>query len=457
MNLSNIVRLLILLSIPVSICSCKKYLEKKSNQSYSTPETLKDLQALLDRPDFFNRSARLEMVGSDEYYLLPTHWQALGELDKNGHIWHQQVNDIADWSSFYNNVFYANTILDNWTKAAKTSTIEKADEVKGGALVHRAHSFWHIAQLFAPQYDSATANTDLGIVLRLDADFNKPSQRSSVQETYDRIIQDLTDAIEILPVTTLYKTRPNKSAAYALLARVYLQIGNYNKAKEAATNCLNLYNTLIDYNDPGQIDTLMTEPIKNKGDKNPEILLYINDGASVAANPSRAKIDSNFYKSYLAGDLRKAAFFRKVADGTLGFRGSYNGLFSTGQFVGLGSAEVYLIRAECNARLGDANAALQDLNALLIKRFKTGTFSPIINLTPAHALDTILVERKKELLFRGLRWADLKRLNKEPARAITLVRDISGQLYTLPPNDPRYTLLVPDDIMRFTTLVQNPR
>jgi len=125
--------------------------------------------------------------------------------------------------------------------------------------------------------------------------------------------------------------------------------------------------------------------------------------------------------------------------------------------VGLGIAEVYLIRAECNARLDKKDLALQDLNKLLVNRYVTGTFTSINVSSSSEALDIVLQERKKEMVNRGMRWADLKRLNIDGARSINLKRVLNGTEYILPPNDPRYALLIPLEVVRFSDVHQNSR
>jgi hypothetical protein len=117
---------------------------------------------------------------------------------------------------------------------------------------------------------------------------------------------------------------------------------------------------------------------------------------------------------------------------------------------------MYLIRAEANARAGKPEAALRDLNELLEKRWRTGTFIPYTTNTQNGLLELVLKERRKELLMRGLRWMDVKRLNREGTN-IVMQRKIKGNVYTLPPNDKRYAMAIPEDVITLSGIAQNPR
>ncbi len=100
---------------------------------------------------------------------------------------------------------------------------------------------------------------------------------------------------------------------------------------------------------------------------------------------------------------------------------------------------------------------MNDLNALLQKRFKTGFFVPLIAANSTEALNKILDERRKELIFRGTRWTDLRRLNKGGAN-ITITRTLNGQTYTLAPNSLKYTYLIPTEVIGFNpNMAQNLR
>jgi hypothetical protein len=97
---------------------------------------------------------------------------------------------------------------------------------------------------------------------------------------------------------------------------------------------------------------------------------------------------------------------------------------------------------------------MSDLNSLLLKRWATGTFVSLSAPDAGTALSLVLTERRKELLYRMLRFTDIKRLNLEGA-AITVTRVISGQTYTLPPNDARDAIQIPEHVISITGMPQN--
>ena len=313
----------------------------------------------------------------------------------------------------------------------------------------RGQAFYELAQLFAKPYIQTSASSDLGILLRLKSDINQPAVRSSVDSTYKQIISDLKNAVLILPLHPLYKTRPSKPAAYGLLARVYLSMQDYANARTYADSCLQLYNTLIDYN---TLDTTSYNPLAMF---NTEVIFHsLMFPRSIILAPS-ARIDSSLYMTYDKNDLRKSVFYKPTDTNAYGFYGSYSGDYNL--FNGLATDELYFIRAECLARLNEVNDAMQDLNTILLKRWKAGSFIPYTVTSQADALNIILQERRKELVFRGLRWTDLRRLNIEPQFAKTIIRKINGNSYTMNPNDPKYVLLIPRQVINFSHIAQNPR
>ncbi|MEI9912405.1 MAG: RagB/SusD family nutrient uptake outer membrane protein [Bacteroidota bacterium] len=141
-----------------------------------------------------------------------------------------QFNSNA-WAFNYRSIFYTNVVLDGLSKL-KVQSDQQAlyNNIKGSALFYRSLVFFHLAQIYAPPFDLNTANLDLGIPLKLGSDINEKVQRSTLSQTYDRIIKGLKEAIPLLQVTPLYKTRPSKPAIYLLLAKVYLAMNDYTNA-----------------------------------------------------------------------------------------------------------------------------------------------------------------------------------------------------------------------------------
>ncbi len=434
--------------------SCKKYLEKKPLQDLAVPSSLSDLQAILDNQSFNASSpGDLEFV-ADNYYLTTSSWLNADIGLRKSYIWagDATVTAIDVWMGPYNSIYQANFVLDALpTIHFDQSETNSFNNVKGTALFYRSFMFYQLAQLFCKPF-TATASTDPGIVLRLAAETNSHSVRATVRQTYDQIITDLKSAASLLPVTTLSKIRPNKAAAYGMLARVYLSMREYADAGSYADSCLALTNILQDYNSLVPAGS----PVLPRFTDNPEVLFLSYEGISPRLLFSHEElIDSLLYQSYNSSDLRKKAFFASDAAGVYYWHGSYYSGIST-IFDGIATDEVYLIRSETKARAGDTNGAMADLNTLLRNRWETGTFTDLTAIDPADALSKILVERRKELLFRGLRWSDLRRFNLEGAN-ITLKRIVNGITYILPPNDLRWVLLIPDLEISRSGITQNSR
>ena len=437
-------------------CHKKEFLDQKPSSDLFVPSTLQDFQALLDNDTYMSETPVLGELSSDNFYLPYDFWQTLTPKEHNAYIWasdiYQGIGSVGDWNFPYQQVFYANVVLDGIKKVAITSgNAQTWNAIKGSALFIRAYAFYNVSQIFAPVYDKNTADDDLGIPLRLNPNVDEPTHRATVNQTYTQILSDLLEAKDLLPdsVPTANLNRPSKPAALALLARVYLSMQQYDKAWAYADGCLRLHGDLIDYN------SLTGSPLPfNKSNKETLYQSKLLSSTDVLKGLvyKNCIVDSTLYQSYNTNDLRRSIFY--TANTPINPKGSYNG--SIFLFSGLATDEVYLIRAECSVRLGNRSAGMSDLNNLLQMRWKTNTYvAPTIDSDDT-ALNLILTERRKELPFRGLRWTDLRRLNKDGAN-ITLTRQLNGQLYELKPNSSLYVLPIPPDVIQFSNIPQNNR
>lgn len=443
------IQIITALFLMAGIISCKKYLDAKPDKSLVLPSTIEGLQAVLDYQVFMNNyDASWDEASADNYYLPEETYNTLLDLQKKAYIW--QSSDYTyqsgnDWGRLYDAVYFCNLALENIETIERNGANQAAwDNVKGSALFYRAQTFLHTVWIFSKAYDESTAKEDYGIVLRTTSDFNATSVRATVKQTYDKIISDFKDAAVLLPAIPQKVTRPSIAAAYAYLARTYLSMREYDSAYKYADLSFKIKSDLMDYNDPGVVNISSgTRPFKQF---NPEVVFQKIISVYSFSNiyPSYERVDTTLYNSYDNNDLRKSAFFRAVTPGHY-FKGTYNGNLSS-LFTGVATDEVLLMRAECEARLNNKEAALNDLNTLMVKRWKSGLFTPFTASTAGDALELILTERRKELIFRGLRWMDIKRLNIEGAN-ITLTRIVDGKEYTLRPNDNRFALPLPLDIV----------
>lgn len=465
-----------ILLIVLLISSCKKYLDIKTSSSQVTAQTPQDCQRLLDDYTTMNTGYPSDGESSaDDYYLNDdSYLNYTSQEDKDTYLWSPtaiRASANPQWQNAYKVVFNANLVLETLKKLQGGSTDPTTlNTLKGSALFFRSYAYWQVAQLYTKPYTAATASQDPGIPLRNSTDITEISTRGTLQQTYDRIIQDLQEALSLLPATSTVPTRPNKAAAYAMLARVYLAKQDYPDALNAATSTLQLNSQLIDYNTLNPNAFIVFQPRFNK-----EVIFHSIMARQQMLQPGStyaciARIDSTLIKSYTSNDLRSQIFFKPNSDpntgepdGTFRFVGNYEPTFNYADFFdGLAVDEIYLIRAECYARANKPTEAMTDLNTLLSNRWKKDDQgnSTYVNQTAASgaaALDKILPERRKELVMRGLRWTDLRRLNKDSRYAVTLKRTVEGVEYTLPPNDPRYTLLIPQEVITNSGIAQNSR
>jgi hypothetical protein len=266
------------------------------------------------------------------------------------------------------------------------------------------------------------------------------------------VINDLEIAFESLPMTESFKTRPSKLAAKALLARVYLTIGGYDMAEEAANWVLDRPEvSLLSYRDLNPAATYPFVKYNSEVIFNSVILSqsYASQGnVNVWINPE-------LYDSYEEGDLRKVLFALPRANGGISFKGQYTG--RAARFGGIALDEIYFIKAEVLARKNDTSGALEILNSLLETRFEEGSFVPIGGISGIELLQTVLKEKRKSMVYRGINWIDLRRLNFEPALQRTIEREISGVTYRLTPLSKKYVLPIPDNELNLNPIDQTDR
>lgn len=440
--------------------SCKEgFLDAKPSTEIVIPNTLDDCQRLLENSQL-NITSALPTLSADEYeFNSYEDWLATNTAtERNAYVWAPDIfegeTERKDWNASYVSVFYANSVLSE-LKNIEEGDSNRYNYIQGWALLVRSFAFFDLVRNFAVPYDSSTAQLDLGIPLRLNPEVDEVVQRATVHEVYNQIVNDLKQSAFLLPagVPVGNRNRPSKEAAFGLLAKVFLYMREYEKALLYADSCLSLYNKLIDYN---TLDTLSSTPFLMG---NEEVIYQgtqHNAYAITVANSTNKSIKVNKELLLLYGkdDLRRQLLYGIIDGAKNYFKRGYNqGLYP---FSGIAVNEILLTRAECLARKGRNSDALLDINRLLEKRTRKGKYIQTTIDEPRELLDFILQERRKELVWKGQRWFDLIRLNKE-GRNISLTRNMNGKQYVLPAGDGRWVFPIPADEVAISGVSQNKR
>ncbi|MCT1531951.1 RagB/SusD family nutrient uptake outer membrane protein [Sphingobacterium daejeonense] len=457
--------LLICLTLLFTRCG-KDFLDIKRDSNQVVPNKISDYLAILSRINMLSTSQDLAFVGSDEYYLKSN--EDLVALSfyspylKNAYTWENIIfrddEDHYGWYTAYEKIMYANLALEVEKLNPAPQEIEDQNQVRVAARFHRALNFYHLAQQFCEVYDPNTAKERLGLQLRTDYDVSVRYGRSNLQQVYDMILNDLHEA-ENIPLNTgdnIYV--PGKLATQALLARVYLQMGEFDKALGYAEKVLAKKNTIIDYNTvDGELSDYDGSLFELGGKNNPSIIFFLRCSFSNTLNPSRSSIDTAILKQFEENDLRGKIYFFRTEDDRTVFTGSYAGDGAYQYFTGLSTEEMLLIRAECNARKKNKDLVIRDLNLLRSHRFSDYQPIPENSNEVNDLVDLVLKERRLELFMRGFRWEDARRLNREGKYKISFARSLEGELTELLPESKRWIWPIPTIEINRSGIEQNAR
>ncbi len=308
------------------------------------------------------------------------------------------------WRNAYETINQVNLVVDN------ISAIEdpaEANRVEGEARFLRALAYFDLVRHFGAQWQAGGGNTGPGVPLFTngitDYSGDLSIARSTIAEVYAQVIADLTAAMGLLSATN--GEFADQYSAEALLARVYLQQGNYAGARDAANNVIaNSGHALAGTfagafnNDSDGIEDVFAFQVTNQTGENDLVNYY-------ADQPTGGR----------QGDIAVAAGYATLFDDPADVRASYtyvsvdNGLNLTlkysNQFANISVirlAEMYLIRAESNFREGSTtgDTPLNDINAV---RARSAVALGTVDLA------AILNERQLELAFEGFLIHDLKR------------------------------------------------
>ena len=437
--------------------SCNDYLDivPKGNK---IPTTLADYEALLrDEYTIGQTSISNALYLLNDYYVTVSNLNS-PTLTRANYMWDETADRIllnnADESTYYQ--LYAaisscNLIVENVPSATEATDAERA-EVIAYAKVIRSLCYFVLANYYADTYDAATAGEKLSVPLITSANINAPSQQVTIQAIYDFIIQGVQEAIDGgLPEQSMTVLHPNLGAAYALLARVYLQMQNYSEALSYANLALGQNDQLYDWNAYyDEHRSTIENPEDYTGLPTPTDYSYVENYYFRCGNGSpnyttnELNIPVERAERFEEGDARFLSRWKLYSQNQdTYYRGVGNGYFNWG---GLTTTEVYLIKAECQARLaqgGDFTEAMNTLNAVRQTRIRPEVYQPLTASTLTEAIELIRRTKDNELIFSIVPFADARRFNQEGTYARTMTKTYEDETYTLRPDSHLWTMPFP--------------
>ncbi len=443
--------------------SCgKDFLDLKPYESLAVEEatkTLDDLDVLLrgvydqyQNSDYYGRYFILVPdVMSDDVKQNASANRAKEWAEYNGNALDFIPEEI--WTEVYEAINRANTVINANIAVPPTAETRK-NQIVGEALALRALSHFDLVRIYAQHYGYTDDNSHLGIPYVKEFDQNAEPARMSVREVYDNILADLDEAIRLMS-DEFDANRMNKIAAQAILARVYLYMSDWQNAANMATQViesgvvsLTPTEAYVDAwrsgTPPDGIFSIAFDDIDNNG-SNALGRMYIVEGYGdylpaldlvnlIDSSDVRIQLFKNTGPGGLFGDLRVDKFPSVIGDDDI-------------PVVRL--SEIYLIRAEARAMLGDEDGARADVNVIRLRANPNAT--PITS-SGQQLLDDIEREKRIELMFEGHRLWELMRKKRGVYR-----NDCTSVICEIPyPND-RFILPIPQaEIDANRNMVQNP-
>ena len=439
--------------------SCKKYVEVEPKGKI-TPTTVSDYQLLLNNTTIWNVSWGTTEYLTDDIALTDSLLTKISSREiysiyQFSAYYYQVSQDDPEWNLFYKQIYTANVII-NGLPTATSGTDAQKQQMTAEAKVHRAYAYLCLVNQYARQYDPASADTSLGVPLLLAPTYTQNLKRENIRTVYTQILSDLNSSISALPSLPSNKAAASQAAAYALLARTYLYMGDYANALTNANKSLAIQSTLLDLNNyptTGSFPGLALPLAQNTS----EAILLKACGSQYQDEP--LQLSAELLQLLGTKDLRYVFYTYNGPD--LGNpAGRYFAYFAPleprneGPTVG----EMMLTKAECLARTQQGQSGLAVVNTLRRARFKPADYTDLTASSDLQALNLILQERRKELFCRGFRLFDLKRLNLDPTMIKTVSHPFRTQTLTLAPGSNRYMYPIAQSIIGANPeIVQNPR
>ncbi len=472
-NISFFIKPLVFVLLIAGLSSCEKEFLEIKPKGKLIAETVSDYDLALSNLKFININTDAQVPLSDEVAAVEPYFSGatlrMQRLFRWEDVIYQPDENAQEMEVPMQNIYAYNKII-NEVMDASGGTEQQKKSIRAEAMAGRAWTYFLLINYYGKPYNKATAASDPGFPIVTNADATLTHfTRASVKDVYDFILKDLSTAIPNLPKLT-HRVRMSKAAGEGLLGKVYMFMGKFNKALpflNASISDLSsagiptgLYNYNQTFAPNGEFMPIglfgPNTPTPPNNKENIYAKQFINywtfSNNELVIRPETADL-------YEASDLRLNFYSANAFFGGPYPNGILRRIGPTGVQFGVTVPDIYLLRAECKARLNDLPGAVADVETLRKNRMPVADASvPATIATDQEALvKFILEERIREFAVQGYRWFTMRRLSVDPVYSSTInhthkLYDASGNVietYTLRPE--RLVLRFPQKIME-----QNP-
>ena len=121
--------------------------------------------------------------------------------------------------------------------------------------------------------------------------------------------------------------------------------------------------------------------------------------------------------------------------------------------------EMYRTQAEMYARKGMIDEAMDNINLIRKNRIVSSSYADVTASSEEDAIALVLAERRRELAFQGLRWMDMKRLDRENRMPAVVRKNLQTMEVeaTLEPHGEGYVFEIPARVLQFNPQMQKNR
>ncbi|HEA29169.1 MAG TPA: RagB/SusD family nutrient uptake outer membrane protein [Leeuwenhoekiella sp.] len=359
--------------------------------------------------------------------------------------------NLSLWSGAYNIIYQTNALLNGIPNAGNLSQSTQ-DRLEGSGRFIRGFTYFYLVNLYG----------DVPLILDTGYQQNALATRTDKKSVYNQILKDLESASELLnnSYTDNDRTRPNRFAALAMLARVHLFLGHWEQADAFSSQVIaesSQYELMGDLNSVFLANSReaiwQISPIGSGSS-----LTHTREGNIFIKTPTTStpvELSESFLNDFRGQQDKRTEYWIDVLStdrDSLYYPNKYKIQYdaSGGDIreysMVLRLTEQYFIRSEAAARMNNLENAVLNINII-----RSRASIPVVNTVSGQneMLNLILLERRRELFAEwGQRWFDLRRFEQSAILRNKLNSnwEITSNLFPIPASE----------LMNNPNLTQNP-